>query len=148
MRNWIMGWAAGLALIAAMALAEGRLPGHQAPCDLKVERISDGDTFYSWTETRISPTIGSKEWTGFRLARVYAPERGQPGYKAAKEKLRKLVEGKLVAVDIVPVGRFRIREKYGRYMVEVWLCGATGKVGVNDKMREAGYIDRGRGVKK
>ena len=76
--------------------------------------VIDGDTFE--TSSRKRPV---------RLANVDAPERGEEGYGAAKQKLAGLIRGRVVAIQ--PVAR----DKYGR-------AGAIVKVGgksVNSYMR-------------
>lgn len=80
-----------------------------------VTRVIDGDTFK--TDRRTHPV---------RLANVDAPEKGQPGAARATEELRKLVEGKEVAIDTVA------RDTYGRAVANVKI----GRQSVNKAMRE------------
>jgi endonuclease YncB( thermonuclease family) len=123
-------------------------------CELYVKRVSDGDTFHADTYTTI--TYGAlKEDTGFRLARVRAPERGEAGYAEAKALLTKLIDKKPVAVLVIhPGSNMDVwREKYGRFFVEVFRCEpsslqppASRLINVNDEMRAAGWTDKGRGI--
>lgn len=79
----------------------------------KVTSVIDGDTFIvspSWTWNgqsgdRVRPT-------GFD-----APEKGQPGYEAAKQKLTKLILGKTVEL------RTAHRIDRGRLVADVYLDG-------------------------
>ena len=76
--------------------------------------VIDGDTFE--TSSRKRPV---------RLANVDSPERGEEGYGAAKQKLARLIRGRVVVIQ--PVAR----DKYGR-------AGAIVKVGgksVNSHMQ-------------
>jgi len=59
-----------------------------------------------------------------RLANMNAPERGQPGYQAAKARLRKMVQGKRVTLE--PCGR-----SYGRTVAKVFVRGKN----VNKQLR-------------
>ena len=61
----------------------------------KVEDVIDGDTFVIDKPVRDSTYI--------RIAHIDAPEKGEPGYLSAKNKLKKEIEGK--TVDIKPVGK-------------------------------------------
>jgi endonuclease YncB( thermonuclease family) len=131
----------------------GMPPLPPEPCDLRVERVSDGDTFYAKTTTMIA-SRKVEEDTGFRLARVYSPERKEPGYDQAKRDLATMIAGRLVAVELVhPSGSKRYREKYGRFFVEVFLCSPdsslaphASRLNVNDAMRAAGWTDKGKGL--
>ena len=69
-----------------------------------VQEVTDGDTFS--TSVRI------------RLARVEAPELGQPNGTVAKKKLESLILGKEVVYE--PVGR-----SYDRIVAEVWQNGSN-----------------------
>jgi endonuclease YncB( thermonuclease family) len=115
-------------------------------CDLRVDRVSDGDTFHAKTTTLISPTNKIEESAGFRMLRVYAPERKEPGYDQAKRDLATMIEGRMVQVYLPPKGPRR--DKYGRFLVEVYICTPSGRVNVNDAMRAAGWTDKGKGLPK
>ncbi|HEY2987555.1 MAG TPA: hypothetical protein VGL11_07500 [Candidatus Binatia bacterium] len=117
-----------------------------ADCDLQVARVSDGDTFHADTQTVISKSLTVPESTGFRLLRVYAPEKKEPGYDKAKADLTALLGGKAVEIRLPVKGR--VREKYGRFLVEVFLCTPEGKINVNDRLRALGWVDKGKGVPK
>ena len=79
-----------------------------------VTRVIDGDTFE--TGSRKHPV---------RLANVDTPERGQPGFAAAKQKLQELIGGEQVTVDTV--GR-----SYGRAVANV----KVGRKSVNTAMKK------------
>ena len=79
-----------------------------------VTRVIDGDTFE--TRSRKHPV---------RLANVDAPEKNQPGFAAATQKLKGLIGGEKVTVDTV--GR-----SYGRAVANV----KVGRKSVNTAMNK------------
>ena len=72
----------------------------------KVKTVKDGDTFELFQELD-----GSKR---IRIADLDAPELNEYGGKAAKDKLKNLIEGK--DVTIKPVSR-----SYGRIVAKVYI---------------------------
>lgn len=91
----------------------------------KVTKIIDGDTFQVGTAVE-----------GFyyvRLARVRAPEKNTMAGVRAKNVLRGLIGGKVVAIN--PVGT-----SYNRIVAEVFLYGRN----INDVMRVKEYTRLGR----
>ena len=89
------------------------------PTIKKVVGIIDGDTL------KVEKTPKS-----IRLANVYAPEKGEKGYGAAKAQLGKLTRGK--EVSITPVAT----DVYGRTVAKV----KVGNKSVNKAMRE--YLEK------
>lgn len=97
--------------------------------------VYDGDTctvdidlgLYTWIK-------GEK----IRLNRINAPEvRGKTKAKGIKSRdhLRKMILGKDVLIQTVKDKK----EKYGRFLGEVWLIGKNGnRINVNDEMVKAG----------
>ena len=85
------------------------------PRNEKVTRVIDGDTFM--TSSRTKPV---------RLANVNAPERGQRGYQSSRTRLRNLVGGQTVSVDV------KARDVYGRAVANV----KVGSKSVNAAMRK------------
>ena len=81
----------------------------------KVTKVYDGDTFK--TDKRKNPV---------RLANVDTPEKGQPGYVAAKKALSKQILGKEVVIDTVA------RDKYSRSVAKVKI----GTKSVNKDMKK------------
>jgi len=79
-----------------------------------VTKVIDGDTF----ET-------DRRKKAVRLANVDTPEKGRRGAPQAREKLRKLIEGKEVGIETVA------RDKYGCSVARVYL----GRESVNKKMQ-------------
>ena len=79
----------------------------------KVTKVIDGDTFMTDRRKR-----------SVRLAGVDTPEKGQPGYARAKQKLQRLIQGEDVRIDTVA------RDKYGRSVANV----RKGRESVNKKM--------------
>ena len=82
-----------------------------------VTKVIDGDTF----ET-------DRRKNAVRLANVDTPEKGRRGAPQAREKLRKLIEGKEGGMETVE------RDKYGRSVARVYL----GRESVNKKMQAKG----------
>ncbi len=80
-----------------------------------VTKVIDGDTF----------TTSSRK-NSVRLARINAPEKGQPGFVKAKDQLSKLVSGQEVRID--PIAR----DKYGRTVANVY----KGRKSVNREMQK------------
>ena len=74
----------------------------------KVTKIVDGDTFM--TASRKKPV---------RLANVDTPEKGEPGFRQAKQALQKLIGGKEVLVDT------QARDSYGRSVAKVKVAGKS-----------------------
>jgi endonuclease YncB( thermonuclease family) len=112
-------------------------------CDVKVGRVTDGDTFYSPTLRVLSPTTTVVQDTRFRLRGVYAPEKKEPNYERAKADLETLIGGKWVSVVIAE----KERDPYGGLIVDIYACDGTS---INQIMRDRGWTDKGkgRGVKK
>ena len=77
--------------------------------------VRDGDSFST-----------SSRKNDVRLAGVDAPEKGQPGYGAAKLKLQSEIGGKSVEIDTVS------RDKYGRAVAKVKVEGKS----VNNAMKK------------
>jgi endonuclease YncB( thermonuclease family) len=83
----------------------------------RVTRVIDGDTIK--TASRKHPV---------RLASVDTPERGKPGYLAAKRALARLIGGEEVTVDT------KARDAYGRSVANVKVAGTS----VNRVMKKHG----------
>lgn len=79
----------------------------------KVTRVIDGDTF------EVSPRWNWNNQTGdtVRANGYDAPERGQPGYQEAKEKLERLILNKSVEL------KNPIKITYGRLLCDVYIGG-------------------------
>ena len=70
----------------------------------KVQKIIDGDTF------KVSHRVEGSQF--IRIANTDCPEKGERGYKPAKQKLSKLLKGKTVTLR--PKGK-----SYGRTVADV-----------------------------
>ena len=81
----------------------------------KVTKVIDGDTFE--TSSRKHPV---------RLVGVDTPEKGQPGYAAAKKALQNLIAGQEIAVDT------KARDTYRRSVANV----KVGNKSVNNAMKK------------
>lgn len=71
-----------------------------------------------------------------RLARINSVERGETGYREAKDAMRLLIEGKEVRCVV------KRREKYGRLLGE---CGTKDAPSLSDAMLESGLAEPYRG---
>ncbi len=80
-----------------------------------VVEIIDGDTF--------------KTGDYVRLNNVCAPEKGQPGWTVARDRLAQLILNKTATVETVA------SDVYGRRVANVWV----GSTDVNYSMRQYGY---------
>ena len=78
--------------------------------------VPDGDTLCTVKNIRI------------RLARVHAPDEGEPGFYDARKLLSDLILNKIVAYN-------QVGTSYGRIVAEVWRDGKN----INDIMIQAGY---------
>jgi micrococcal nuclease len=74
----------------------------------RVTRVIDGDTFE--TASRKHPV---------RLANVDTPEKGRPGYMAAKSALERMIGDKEVEIDT------KARDVYGRCVAKVEVEGKS-----------------------
>jgi len=83
----------------------------------RVTRVIDGDTFK--TASRKHPV---------RLGGIDTPEKGQPGYAAAKDALSRLIGGKTVEIDT------QARDSFGRSVANLKVGGRS----VNRAMRKHG----------
>ena len=73
-----------------------------------VTRVIDGDTLQTAPRTK-----------SVRLAGVYAPDKGESGYKGATDKLKQLTEGEKDKVSV------KARDQWGRAVAEVKLEDGT-----------------------
>lgn len=101
----------------------------------RVTAVHDGDT------CTVDIDLGLITWRRgetIRLARINAPEltgeTAEAGLRS-RDFLRSLVEGK----DILLVTVRDQREKYGRYLGELWLDGDGGPRNVNDQLVATGH---------
>ena len=103
----------------------------------KVISVHDGDT------CTVDIDLGLTTWKHgevVRLARVNAPElTGKSARTGARSRdhLRSLIEGRKILLATI---RDR-REKYGRYLGEVWVDVDGKLVNVNDAMVTAGHAE-------
>ncbi len=70
----------------------------------KVQKVIDGDTF------KIRNKVNNSQYV--RVTGLNCPEKGQPGYLSAKQKLARQIQGKTVTVK--PKAR-----SYGRVVADV-----------------------------
>ena len=70
----------------------------------KVQKVIDGDTF------KIRNKVNNSQYV--RVTGLHCPEKGQPGYYSAKQRLARQIQGKTVTV--IPRAR-----SYGRVVADV-----------------------------
>lgn len=85
-----------------------------------IYKVIDGDTFY---------TVDDK----IRIAGIDTPERGEPGYKEARDALAKLLSGSKVVV-VEPIAK----DRYARTVAKVYVDGKN----VAELLREWGYAKK------
>lgn len=101
----------------------------------EVVAVHDGDT------CTVDIDLGMTIWKRgevVRLARINAPElSGEDAKRGAKSRdyLTSLIMGKEIILATIRDKR----EKYGRYLGEVWLRRGRRTINVNDAMVEAGH---------
>lgn len=102
----------------------------------KIVEVYDGDT------CTIDIDLGLHTWIKgekIRLTRINAPElRGTERTKGLKSRdfLRSLILNKEVFIETIKDKK----EKYGRYLAEVWLENDKGKfININDEMVKNGF---------
>lgn len=101
-----------------------------------ITAVYDGDTCTADIDLGLGIWVRGEK---LRLHRINAPELRGPDEakgKAARDHLKALIEGKAVLLQTIKDRR----EKYGRYLAEVWLeqpnAAATN---VNDALAAAGH---------
>lgn len=90
----------------------------------KVINVVDGDTIDALVDLGFKVQIMQR----LRLARVDTPERAQPGYAAARDFVKTLIEGKNVNVATHKVS------KWGYFLADVIVDGRD----ISDMLIEAG----------
>lgn len=80
-------------------------------------RVIDGDTLRCGRER-------------IRVQGVDTPEKGQPGYDAAKQRLRELTDGKRLRIDRVA------KDRYGRTVGKVTVDGMD----VGKRLKQEGHV--------
>ena len=87
-----------------------------------IQNVVDGDTFDCRLDLGHRILIDCR----FRLYGVNAPERGQPGWQAATDALKKIA-GDHLGDELAVVTWKDKRDKYGRYIADVAIPQTTGK---------------------
>jgi endonuclease YncB( thermonuclease family) len=86
-----------------------------------VLRVKDGDSI-------VVERVEAKRVSEIRLAGIDAPELGQPWGPSARAGLRRLVDGRVVTLEVVD------RDRYGRLVAKLWV----GDAYVNAAMTRSG----------
>jgi endonuclease YncB( thermonuclease family) len=97
------------------------VPAAGAPFEARVVRVKDGDSV-------VVERVREKRESELRLSGIDAPELGQPWGPSARAALRRLVEGRVVMVEVVD------RDRYGRLVSNLWV----GRAYVNAAMTRSG----------
>lgn len=101
----------------------------------RVTAVHDGDT------CTVDIDLGLTMWKHgevVRLARIDAPELAGASARAgakSRDHLKSLIEGKEIVLATIRDKR----EKYGRYLGELWVAVDGAQVNVNDAMVAAGH---------
>jgi micrococcal nuclease len=101
----------------------------------KLIRVVDGDTVDLEIDLGFSMTCRDR----FRLNGIDTPERGKPGYEAAKCRLREFLECCSTIENILVVTE-KAKEKYGRYLADIYVTPISQEclVHVNRALVEEG----------
>ncbi len=95
---------------------------------IRVERVVSGQTIEYLDPTTPTPTMQQ-----VRLIGIAAPDLNQiPWGSAAKERLRQLIQGQLVLLELGDESR----DRYDRVLAYVWLDGVL----LNKQLIEEGYV--------
>lgn len=97
--------------------------------NVKLLRVIDGDT----VELEVDAGFRLTYRDSFRLARINAPERNKPGGSEAKAHLEKLLNN---GISRLQTAR---RDKYGRWLAEVYFLVDSGEMNASDAMRMDGH---------
>lgn len=101
-----------------------------------ITEVYDGDTCTVDIDLGLSTWIRGEK---VRLYRINAPEVRGPERDLglqARDFLRSQIEGKAVLIQTIKDRK----EKYGRYLAEVWLEAEDGsRVNINDLLVQSGY---------
>ena len=89
---------------------------------MNVIRVVDGDTIYG--DVDLGFNIGNKKME-FRLAKINTPETKGTTREAGLTS-KKYVEDKIMGKDVIIVTKKDRKEKYGRYLAEVFYEDETG----------------------
>lgn len=95
--------------------------------------VYDGDTL------RVDIDCGFGVWLfnqPLRLAGLNAPEMGTPEGRAARDWLRQLLP---IGADVIVHTSKDAKEKYGRYLAEVYPADAESDLSLNQAMINAGH---------
>lgn len=105
-------------------------------CRALVTAVYDGDTCTADIDLGLGIWVRGEK---LRLHRINTPEltgTDKPAGIRARDHLKSLVEGKSVLLQTIKDRR----EKYGRYLAEIWLEQAVGApLNVNDALVAAGH---------
>lgn len=103
-----------------------------------VQSVYDGDT------CTVDLDLGLSTWIrgeNLRLSRIDAPEvRGEERKDGLRSRdfLSSVIEGKSIVVQTIKDRR----EKYGRYLAEIWVTDINGEwININDLMVQKGYAE-------
>ncbi|MCS7048025.1 MAG: thermonuclease family protein [Verrucomicrobiae bacterium] len=105
-----------------------------------VTDVYDGDTCTADIDLGLNTWIHGEK---LRLHRINAPEltgRTRARGVAARDHLRKLILNQTVVIQTIKDRR----EKYGRYLAEIWLEQNGRWTNVNDAMIASGHVQRTR----
>lgn len=102
---------------------------------MTVVRVVDGDTVYG--DVDLGFNVGNKKME-FRLAKINTPEiKGST--REAGLTSKKYVEDKIMGKEVIIVTKKDTKEKYGRYLAEIFYKDETGNfVSLNAELVQKG----------
>jgi endonuclease YncB( thermonuclease family) len=101
-----------LASILLLAAPLAAAPLAAAPFEVRVLRVKDGDSL-------VVERVRERRVSEVRLHGIDAPELGQPWGPSARAALRRLVDGRVVTMEVVD------RDRYGRLVSKMWIGRAS-----------------------
>jgi micrococcal nuclease len=102
---------------------------------MTVVRVVDGDTVYG--DVDLGFNVGNKKME-FRLAKINTPEIKGTTREAGLTS-KQYVEDKIMGKEVIIVTKKDTKEKYGRYLAEVFYKDETGNyISLNEELIQKG----------
>ena len=102
---------------------------------MTVVRVVDGDTVYG--DVDLGFNVGNKKME-FRLAKINTPEIKGTTREAGLTS-KQYVEDKIMGKEVIIVTKKDTKEKYGRYLAEVFYKDETGNyISMNEELIQKG----------
>lgn len=115
--------------------------------DTHVDRVIDGDTFDVTVRVDVGFKIKVQHTIRIRLADIDTPEvygvkKDSVEYKEGKvasERVKQLIEGKLVRMKTRKTRKGTERKTFGRYVADIWFRAGDVEYNLAELLRQEGY---------